>query len=39
MSITLILVIITSGISYYAFNNYSLMDKLILNPYRVTQRN
>ncbi|WP_353722914.1 rhomboid family intramembrane serine protease [Dyadobacter sp. 676] len=38
MSITLILVIITSGISYYAFNNYSLMDKLILNPYRVTQR-
>lgn len=39
MSITLILIIITSGISYYAFNNYSLMDKLILNPYRVTQRN
>lgn len=39
MSITLILIIITSGISYYALNNYSLMDKLILNPYRVTQRN
>jgi membrane associated rhomboid family serine protease len=39
MSITLILVIITSGISYYAFNNYSLMDKLILNPYRATRRN
>lgn len=38
MSITLILVIITSGISYYAFNNYSLMDKLILNPYQVTKR-
>lgn len=39
MSITLILVIITSGISYYAFSNYSLMDKLILNPYKVTKRN
>ena len=39
MSITLILVIITCGISYYAFNNYSLMDKLIMNPYRVTKRN
>ena len=38
MSLTLILVIITSGISYYAFNNYSLMDKLILNPYKVTKR-
>jgi membrane associated rhomboid family serine protease len=39
MSITLILVIITSGISYYAFSNYSLMDKLILNPYRVSKKN
>ena len=39
MSITLILVIITCGISYYAFNNPSLMDKLILNPYKVTKRN
>jgi len=38
MSLTLILVIITSGISYYAFNNYSLMDKLILNPYKITKR-
>ena len=39
MSITLILVIITSGISYYALNNYSLMDKMIFNPHRVSQRN
>jgi len=39
MSITLILIIITCGISYYAFNNPSLMDKLILNPYRITSRN
>jgi membrane associated rhomboid family serine protease len=39
MSITLILVLGTSILSYYAFNNYSLMDKLILNPYKVTKRN
>lgn len=39
MSLTLLLVIITSGISYYAFNNYSLMDKLIMNPYKITKRN
>lgn len=39
MSITLLLIIITCGISYYAFNNPSLMDKLILNPYRITSRN
>jgi membrane associated rhomboid family serine protease len=39
MSITLILIIITSGISYYAFSNTLLMDKLIMNPYRVTKRN
>lgn len=39
MSITLILVIITSGISYYALNNYSVMEKLLLNPYKVTRRN
>ena len=39
MSITLLLIIITCGISYYAFNNPSLMDKLILNPYKITSRN
>ncbi|KAA6439605.1 rhomboid family intramembrane serine protease [Dyadobacter flavalbus] len=39
MSITLLLIIITCGISYYAFNNPSLMDRLILNPYRITSRN
>ncbi|QRR02990.1 rhomboid family intramembrane serine protease [Dyadobacter sandarakinus] len=39
MSITLILVIITSGISLYALNNYGLMDKMVLNPHRVTSRN
>lgn len=39
MSITIILIIITSGISYYAFNNSLFMDKMIMNPYRVTQKN
>ncbi|GGC11488.1 rhomboid family intramembrane serine protease [Dyadobacter sediminis] len=39
MSITLLLIIITCGISYYAFNNPDLMDRLILNPYRITSRN
>lgn len=39
MSITLILVLLTSGISYYAFNNYGFMDKMILNPYRITKKN
>ncbi|HEV7349110.1 rhomboid family intramembrane serine protease [Telluribacter sp.] len=39
MSITLILIIITVGISIYAWNNPSLLDKWVLNPYRVTQKN
>jgi len=39
MSITLILVILISGISYYALNNYSFMDKMIMNPYKVSKRN
>lgn len=39
MSITLILILITCGISFYAFRDYSLMDKLILNPYQVTKKN
>ncbi|WP_025765029.1 rhomboid family intramembrane serine protease [Dyadobacter tibetensis] len=39
MSITIILIIIICGISYYAFNNYSFMEKMIMNPYRVTKKN
>ncbi|WP_254561580.1 rhomboid family intramembrane serine protease [Dyadobacter diqingensis] len=39
MSITLILILITSGISYYALQNPLTMDKLIMNPYKVTKRN
>ncbi|MCF2445230.1 rhomboid family intramembrane serine protease [Dyadobacter sp. CY345] len=39
MSITLIIIIITAGISYYALQNSLFMDKLIMNPYRVSKRN
>jgi membrane associated rhomboid family serine protease len=39
MSITLILIIITAGISYYALQNSLVMDKLIMNPYKVSKRN
>ncbi|MFA7473642.1 MAG: rhomboid family intramembrane serine protease [Spirosomataceae bacterium] len=35
MSITLYIIIITIGISWYAFNNYSLLDKLLLNPVKI----
>lgn len=38
MSITLLLIIFTIAISMYAWNNPSVMDKLILNPYKVTKR-
>jgi membrane associated rhomboid family serine protease len=39
MSVTLLLIIVTVGISIYAWNNPLLLDKLILNPYKVTQKN
>jgi membrane associated rhomboid family serine protease len=39
MSITLILIIVTVGISYYSWKNPSMMDKLVLNPYKVTKKN
>ncbi|GAB3181151.1 rhomboid family intramembrane serine protease [Telluribacter humicola] len=39
MSITLIIIIITVGISIYAWNNPSLLDKWVLNPYKVTKKN
>ncbi|WP_247235781.1 rhomboid family intramembrane serine protease [Telluribacter sp. SYSU D00476] len=38
MSITLILIIITVGISIYAWNNPILLDRWVLNPYKVTKR-
>ena len=39
MSITIILLIITVGISYYALQNPSFLDKLLLNPVKITKRN
>lgn len=38
MSITLIIIVITVLISVAAWNNYNLMDRLIMNPYRVASR-
>jgi membrane associated rhomboid family serine protease len=37
MSITLLLIIVTIAISMYAWNNPMVLDKMILNPYRVTK--
>ena len=39
MSITLILIIITVGISWYGFQNPSFLDKCLLNPVRVSAHN
>ena len=39
MSITLILVIITTGISIYAWSNPAMLNKWMFNPYMVAHRN
>ena len=39
MSVTLILIIITVGISWYALSNHSLMEKWIFYPYTVNRDN
>jgi len=39
MSITLIIIIITSGVSFLAWNNTRLFNMLIFNPYSVFHRN
>ncbi|WP_162428081.1 rhomboid family intramembrane serine protease [Pontibacter pudoricolor] len=39
MSVTLILIIITAGISWYAFSNHNLMEKWIFYPYTVNRDN
>ncbi len=39
MSLTIIIVLITVGISYYAWQNPSVMEKMVLNPYKVSQKN
>lgn len=35
MSLTLIIIVITIGISWYAFDHYAFMDKLLLNPVKI----
>lgn len=39
MSLTIIIILFTVAISYYAWQNPAVMDKLILNPARVSQKN
>jgi membrane associated rhomboid family serine protease len=38
MSVTLIIIVVTVGISLLAWNNPSLMDRWIMNPYQVASR-
>ena len=38
MSLTILILLITIAISWYAWQNPSLLDKLMLNPYKVTKR-
>lgn len=38
MSVTLIIILVTVAISLAAWNNPALMDRLIMNPYRVSSR-
>ncbi len=39
MSLTIIIILVTVAISYYAWQNPAVMDKLILNPARVAGKN
>ena len=39
MSLTLIIILVTVGISLYALQNPALLEKLMLNPYKVSQKN
>jgi len=39
MSLTILLIIITAGISWYAWQNPSVLDKFMLNPVRVSKHN
>ena len=38
MSVTLIIIVVTVSISLLAWNNSSLMDRWILNPYQTARR-
>ncbi|GAB3980050.1 rhomboid family intramembrane serine protease [Spirosoma terrae] len=39
MSITLVIILVTVGISLWAWNDYSIMDRWVMNPYKVAKRN
>ena len=39
INITLIIILITSGVSFLAWNNKALYDKLIFNPYSIFHKN
>lgn len=39
MSLTIILILVTVGISWYAWQNHSLLDKWVMNPARVYKYN
>lgn len=39
MSITLILIILTSGISIYAWSNQNLLDRWVFHPFSISKRN
>lgn len=38
MSITLLIILVTVGISIWAWNDYSVMNRWIMNPYQVVRR-
>jgi membrane associated rhomboid family serine protease len=38
MSVTLLIILITVGISVWAWNNYAVMNRWIMNPYQVASR-
>jgi membrane associated rhomboid family serine protease len=38
MSVTLIIILVTVGISVWAWNDYAVMDRWIMNPYRISNR-
>lgn len=38
MSITLIIILVTVGISVWAWNDYSVMDRWVMNPYQISRR-
>ena len=37
MSITLIIILVTVGISVWAWNDYSVMDRWVMNPYQISR--